>query len=88
MAHEDTDKFCVHWQGRRSRSYTVQKHGVFMRCTKYLAQAVHSAREVSKRRGSSALTLQNEHGGEFTLLTCLKTKCKVTHFGKKLGLRR
>lgn len=88
MAHGDTDKFCVHWQGRRSRGYTVQKHGTFMRCTKSLAQAVQSTREVSTRRGSSALTLQNAYGGGFTLMTCHKTKCKVTHFGKKLGLKR
>ena len=94
MAHGDTDKFCIWWQGRKvvgspGRGHAIQKHGVFMRCTKSLAQAVHSMREVSKRRGSSALTLQNEYGGaQFTLMTCHKSKCKATHFGRKLGLKR
>ena len=92
MDRRSTDKFCVHWQGRRaavgSGYVAVQKHGTFMRCSKSLDQAVSSMREVSKRRGSSALTLQNDYGGGFTLMTCRKGKCRATHFGKKLGLKR
>lgn len=84
----NTDKFCVYWQGRRSMAPgVVRKHGVFSRCSKSLDQAVQSMREVSKRRGSSALTQENR-GLSLTLMTCRKGKCRATHFGRKLGLKR
>lgn len=93
MAHGDTDKFCVHWQGRKvygspGRGHSVRQHGVFHRCTTSLDKAVQSMREVSRRRGSSSLTLQNQYGGGFTLMSCRKGRCRATHFGRKLGLKK
>ena len=82
------NKLCVYWQGRKSTSTGVRKHAVFGRCYKGLDQALHAMRTIAKRRGSSALTDETSSGITKTLMTCHKSKCKATHFGRKLGLKR
>jgi hypothetical protein len=79
------NKLCVYWQGRKSTSTGVRKHAVFRRCYKSLDHALQAARTIAKRRGSSALASESS-GSTKTLVTCHKTKCKVTYFGRKLGL--
>lgn len=81
-------KLCVYWQGRKSTGAGVRKYGVFERCYNSLDQALRTARTVSKRRGSSSLVETTSFGLTKTLMTCRKGKCKATHFGRKLGLKR
>jgi hypothetical protein len=82
-------KLCVYWQGRKSTSVGVRKHAVFQRCytNVSLSRVLQVARSIAKRRGSSSLTSESS-GLAKTLMTCHKSKCKVTHFGRKLGLKR
>lgn len=80
------DKLCVYWQGRKSTATGVRKHAVFQRCYRSLDQALRAARAIAKRRGSSALTSETSYGLSKTLITCRKSRCKATHFGRKLGL--
>lgn len=82
------NKLCVYWQGRKSTSEGVRKYAVFKRCYKSLDSALHAMRTIGKRRGSSSLTDENSSGLTKTLMTCHKSKCKATHFGRKLGLKR
>jgi hypothetical protein len=79
-------KLCVYWQGRKSTSTGVRKHGVFERCYGSLDKALRAAQAISRRRGSSSLVEQTSFGLTKTLATCRKSRCKVTTFGKKLGL--
>jgi hypothetical protein len=78
-------KLCVYWQGRQSHSTGVRKHGVFERCYGSLAQAQSAARAIAKKRGSSSL-VEESSGLTKTLMTCRKTRCKVTIFGQKHGM--
>lgn len=81
------DKFCVFWQGRKASSAGVRKHAVFERCYRSIDQALHATRTIARRRGSSAL-VKEKSGLTLTLMTCHKSRCRATHFGRKLGLHR
>jgi len=82
------DKLCVYWQGRKSMGGgVVRKYGVFKRCYKNLDQALHATRTIAKRRvGGAALLQEKSTGLSLTLITCFRSRCKATHFGRKLGL--
>jgi hypothetical protein len=82
------DKLCVWWQGRKSTAAGVRKHAVFHRCFSSLDQAVSALRSIAKRRGGTALTAETSFGLTKTLMTCNKARCKATHFGRKVGLKR
>lgn len=69
-----------------AHSTGVRKHGVFERCFGSLDKALHAAQVIAKRRGSSSLVEQTSFGLTKTLATCRKSKCKVTSFGRKIGL--
>ncbi|HEV3059689.1 MAG TPA: hypothetical protein VGY48_15670 [Vicinamibacterales bacterium] len=80
------NKFCVYWQGRKSSSAGLRKYGVFVRCYASAEAAAAAARTIAMRRGSSSVTDEHSSGFTKTLMTCRKSRCKSTSYGKSAGL--